>query len=99
MVRSAARLVAGVRAVLRRAADPAVPAALPRDLLLLSRRLLQGLLGRSAVVRGWRAAGHQLLGRALVSARHAECPPLLRLCRGDLPPAALLRCLAGVVVP
>ena len=38
------------------AADSAVPRPLPIHLLLLSRRLLQGVLGRSAGLRGRRAA-------------------------------------------
>ena len=63
-------------AVLAGAADPAVPRALPVHLLLLPRRLLQGVLGRPAVLRRRRAA-HELLGRALVPADPAERPPLL----------------------
>ena len=41
-------LVAGLAAVLAGAADPAVPGALPGHLLLLSRRVLQGVLGGPA---------------------------------------------------
>ena len=66
----------GVAAVLAGAADPAVPGPLPLHLLLLPRRLLQGVLGRPAVVRRRRAA-HALPRRALVSADPAERPPLL----------------------
>ena len=43
-------------AVLAGAADPAVPGWLPLHLLLLPRRLLQGVLGRPAVLRRRRAA-------------------------------------------
>ena len=57
------------------------PGLLPLHLLLLPRRLLQGVLGRSAVVRGRRAA-QELLGRALVPADPAERPPLLHVHRG-----------------
>ena len=78
VVRAEARLVAGVAAVLAGAPDPAVPRPLPLHLLLLPRRLLQGVLGRSAVVRRRRAA-HELLGRALVPADPAERPPLLHV--------------------
>ena len=60
------------------------PAALPLHLLLLPRRLLQGVLGRPAVVRGRRAA-QGLLRRALVPADPAEHPPLLPVHRGALP--------------
>ena len=42
--------------VLAGAADPAVSGAVPVHLLLLPRRLLQGVLGRSAIVRRRRAA-------------------------------------------
>ena len=51
-----ARLVAGVAAVLAGADHPPVPRALPRHLLLLPRRVLQGVLGRSARVCRGRAA-------------------------------------------
>src|SRR5262245_64727062 len=57
--RLAARLVrreagrrAAVAAVLARAADPALSGPLPSHLLLLPWRVLQGVLGRSALVRG-----------------------------------------------
>ena len=60
--------VARVAAVLAGAAHPADPGALPAHLLLLPRRVLQGVLGRSAVVHGRRAA-HELPGRELVPAR------------------------------
>ena len=56
----------GVAPVLAGAADPAVSRRFPLHLLLLPRRLLQGVLGRSAVVRGRRAA-QELPGRELVS--------------------------------
>ena len=75
LVRPEARGVAGVAAVFAGAADPADPGALPADLLLLPRRVLQGVLGRSAVVHGRRAA-LELLGRELVSAHPAERPSL-----------------------
>ena len=51
------------------------------------------------VVRGRRAARHELPGRALVPAGAAERPPLLRLRRGALPVRAVLRRVAGAVVP
>ena len=75
LVRTEAGGVAGVAAVFAGAADPADPGVLPADLLLLPRRLLQGVLGRSAVLHRRRAA-LELLGRELVSAHPAERPSL-----------------------
>ena len=49
-------VVARLAAVLAGAADPAVSRPLPLHLLLLPRRLLQGVLGRPAGVRRRRAA-------------------------------------------
>ena len=92
-----AGLVAGVAAVLAGADHPAVPGLLPLHLLLLPRRVLQGVLGRPAVVRRRRAA-HVYLGRALVPADPAERPPLLPLRRADLPASAAARRLEGVLV-
>ncbi len=51
-----ARLVAGVHAVLGGDADSVGARRLPLHLLLLSRRLLQSVLGRSAVLHRRRAA-------------------------------------------
>ena len=56
VVRTQAGLVAGVAGLLAGAADPAVPRPLPGDLLLLPRRVLQGVLGRPAGLRRRRAA-------------------------------------------
>ena len=53
-----------------------IPGVLPAHLLLLPRRVLQGVLGRPAVVHRRRAA-QELLGRELVSADPAERPSLL----------------------
>src|SRR5262245_26759327 len=61
----ATSVVAVVPALLRRRADSDLSAELPHHLLLLPRRLLQGVLGRSAGMRGRRAA-QDLLGRAKV---------------------------------
>ena len=69
-----------VAAVFAGAADPLGAGAVPADLLLLSRRLLQGVLGRPARLRGGRAA-EELPRRAFVSADHAECASLLSLSR------------------
>src|SRR3546814_13668829 len=65
LVRTASGLVAAVAALFARAPHPAHSGALPADVLLLPRRVLQGVLGRSAVVRGRRAA-LELLGRELL---------------------------------
>src|SRR5690348_4118963 len=53
VVRRETRLVAGPAAVLAGADHPAVSRPVPLHLLLLSRRILQGLLGRSAKLRSW----------------------------------------------
>ena len=76
LVRHQPAVVAGIHAVLAGAADPAVPRRLPLHLLLLPRRLLQSVLGGSAVLRRRRAA-QGLPGRELVPADPAEHPPLL----------------------
>ena len=73
-----------VAAVLAGPAHPAGPGRLPGHLLLLPRRLLQGVLGRPARLRGRRAA-QELLGRGLVPAHPAERPPLLPVRRAALP--------------
>src|SRR5687767_14153381 len=52
MVRSASRVVARLASLLPRAPDPPLPGPLSLHLLLLSRRLLQGVLGRPAELRG-----------------------------------------------
>src|SRR5689334_3739115 len=71
-----ARMVAGVPSLLRRDADPVGPGRLPLHLLLLSRSVLQSLLGRSAVLRCRRAA-QILLGRTQVPADHSKRASLL----------------------
>ena len=48
VVRVQARLVAGAAAVFAGATDPAVSRLVPGDVLLLPRRVLQSVLGRSA---------------------------------------------------
>ena len=93
----AARVVAGAAAVFTGAADSSVPRTLPLHLLLLPRRVLQGLLGRPAELLRRRAA-QGLSRRELVPADSAERPPLLFLRRGDLHLPALLRRVAGAVV-
>ena len=90
-------VVAGVAAVLARAADPAVSRAVPPHLLLLPRRLLQGVLGRPARLRRRRAA-EAVPGRGLVPADPAEHPPLLPVRRAALPPGAAPRRVEGALV-
>ena len=74
-----------------------IPGVLPADLLLLPRRVLQGVLGRPAVVHGRRAA-LELLGRELVSARPAERPSLHALPVARRPARSSLRRVEGAVV-
>src|SRR5258705_9089875 len=83
-----------VPAVLARAADSSVPRSFPFHLLLLPWRVLQGVLGRSAVVRGRRAA-QALLGRAVIPADSAERSSVFPLHRVHLPVPAVVRRVAG----
>src|SRR5467141_2748658 len=71
---------------------------LPSDLLLLPGRLLQGLLGRSALMRGERAPS-ALPRRGFAAAGPAEHPPLLPLPRPAVPAHPRPRRLEGDVVP
>src|SRR5262249_2513979 len=97
LVRPQARLVAGLAAVLARAPDPSFPRAVPRHLLLLPRRLLQSVLGRSAGLHGRRAADG-LPGRGVVPAHPAERPPLFPVHRPGLPAGAFVRRVEGALV-
>src|SRR5215210_6047579 len=63
LVRPEAGMVARLAPIFAGAAHPSVPRPLSLHLLLLSRRVLQGLLGRSAELRG-RRAPEELLGRS-----------------------------------
>ena len=97
VVRTEARLVARRPAVFARAADPVGARRLPLHLLLLPRRVLQGVLGRSAVVHGRRAA-QVVSRRALVPADPAERAPLFSLSRAALHRRPHLRRVEGDVV-
>ncbi len=57
-------------------ADPVGTGGLPAHLLLLPRRVLQGVLGRPARMRRRRAA-KEIPRRAMVAARHPEHPSVL----------------------
>src|SRR5260370_15899593 len=78
-----ADLVAGLAGVLPGSVDPGRAGRLPPDLLLLSRRVLQSVLGRPAVVRGRRTA-QGLLGRAPTAPDPAKHPPLFPVSRARL---------------
>src|SRR5262245_10817277 len=90
-------MVPGVSALLAGAVDSSVPGALPIHLLLLPRRLLQGVLGGSAVLCGWRTP-KDLLGRAVVPVDPPERPSLLHVYRGALSGHVVVRRLEGHVV-
>ena len=77
-------LVAELAAVVARVPHPVGPGRLPADVLLLPRRLLQGVLGRSAVVHVGEPRNNYLR-RELVPAHPAERPPLLPLHRARVP--------------
>src|SRR6266568_1273255 len=76
-------MVARRAALFRGAADPLGAGRLPLHLLLLSRRLLQGVLGGSTGMHDRRAA-QVVSRRALFSTRPAERPPLFPVSRSDL---------------
>ena len=97
VVRAAAGLVARRAAVLCRAADPLGARRLPLHLLLLSGRLLQGLLGGSTVVHRRRTA-QAVPRRALVPADPPERPSLFPLPGADLHRDPRLRRVEGDVV-
>src|SRR6185437_5142826 len=69
----AAGMVACVLTLLGGPADLVGSGRIPRHLLLLSRSLLQSVLGRSPRMRGGRAS-EKILGRAEVPADPAEHP-------------------------
>src|SRR5439155_20900198 len=64
----------------RRHADPLGAGRIPAHLLLLSRSLLQSILGGPAFLHG-RRASQDVHRRALVSADHPKCPSLFSLPR------------------
>src|SRR5262249_37356947 len=79
-IRAEARVVAELGTVLPCAINFVGAWPVSRDLLLLSRRLLQSVLGRSSVLhRG--GASQELPWRGFVSARSPECPSLFSLPR------------------
>src|ERR1051326_14523 len=75
LVRPQALVVPELSAVLAGATHPVDTRPLPPDLLLLSRRILHIVLGRSAGVRGGRAA-QKLSRRTELAAHPAKFPPL-----------------------
>ncbi len=83
LVGSSAGLVAGVAAFLAGLSGFVGAGGFPLHLLLLSRRVLQGILGRSAELRRRRAA-QGLSRRTLLPAHHAKCPPLFHVSGGDV---------------
>src|SRR5437867_1154836 len=97
LVRPQAGVVARVGPLLGGAVDPVGTGRLSPHLLLLPRRVLQGVLGRSAQLRGRRAA-QRLLGRAVPSLDPAKQPPLLPLPGALVPGNPQLRRLPGAVV-
>src|SRR5262245_58085601 len=97
LVRSEALVVAGVRAVFAGADHPAVSGAIPVHLLLLPRRLLQGVLGGPVELRRRRAA-QQLPRRAVLPAHSPKRSPVLPLHRGAVPVLPVARRMEGTLV-
>ena len=69
-----------------------------RDVLLLSRCVLQSFLGRSASMHSGRAA-QKLLGGAFLPAHHAKCASILSLSGAFFSNRAFHRRLESAVVP
>src|ERR1019366_3260823 len=76
--RNAAGVVGGLGAVLAGIFDSVDSGRISFHLLLLSRRVLQGVLGRPGQLRGWRAT-QNVPRRTLVPAHHSKCSPLFLL--------------------
>src|ERR1700722_14154911 len=76
-------VVAGVFTFFSSDVDPAVSGSISIYLLLLSRRLLQGLLDGPGLVHSWGAA-QDLSRREEVSADFAKRPPLFSVLRHHL---------------
>src|SRR6185369_1272793 len=97
MVRREAWMVAGAAPVLAGPDHSSISRPLPLHVLLLSGRVLQGVLGRSAELRGWRAT-EELHRRAFVSADSAERPPVFHVHRGAVSIFPVARRLEGALV-
>src|SRR6267142_2165310 len=98
LVRPQARLVAGLAGVFAGDPDPLGARRVPADLLLLPRRLLQGVLGRPALVCRERAA-RALPGRGVAAAGPHERASVLPVPGVAVPLHPGPRRLAGAVVP
>src|SRR5712692_981195 len=97
LVRPQAALVAGLAALLARAPHPLGARRVPRDLLLLPRRVLQIVLGRPAVLRRGRAT-RLLPRRGFSAARPPERAPVLPVSSDPHPGGTRLRRVEGAVV-
>src|SRR5213595_3286691 len=97
LVRSEAGLVAGVAAVFAGTLHSLGAGRVPADLLLLSRRLLQSVLGRPAFLHRERAA-QGVSRRGFLSAHHAKHSPILFVCGAALSGFPRPRCLESDVV-
>src|SRR5439155_7681785 len=97
LVRSEAGLVADVDTVFARVPDSLGARGIPVGLLLLPRRLLQIVLGRSAFLHRKRTA--QIISRReFIPAHPAERSPILPLPGTDSYSVPRARCLEGDVV-
>src|SRR5205814_8308730 len=97
LVRPETGLVARLAAFFSRAVDSLGAGRISADLLLLSRRILQGVLGRSALLHRERTA--QIVSRReFLSTPLAKHPPILPLSGSDVHRFSGPRCLAGALV-
>ena len=97
-LRPEAGLVAGLAAVLAGAPDSRRPGRLSPHLLLLPRRLLQGVLGRSAGLRGRRAAQDATAARTRCRSSLQNVHRYFLYCLARLPPLPRSRRLEGALV-
>src|SRR5207248_1573524 len=97
LVRSETKLVAGLVNFFAGASNSLGAGRIPVDLLLLSRRVLQSILGGPARVHGGRAA-QNISRRAFVPAHHAKRAPLFSVSRAHFHFDSELRRLESALV-
>src|SRR5438445_2610904 len=97
LVRTETRVVAGLAYFLPRVVSSVGTRRISGDVLLLPRRILQGVLGRSPSLHRGRAT-QNLLGRTVVPAHYPKCASLLSLPSPLFSRRPLYRRLEGAMV-